>query len=108
MSHVGTLFEKGKKADWTGGHKQTTIWQIDKSLRSETGHSTQKPIDCMRSPILNHDSEYVYDPFCGSGTTVIAAEMSDRKCLAIEINPIYCDVIIERYQQFTGKEATRG
>ena len=62
----------------------------------------------MKRPIENNsrEGEYVYDPFVGSGTTIIAAEMTKRKCLAIEINPTYVDMCVVRWQNFTGKEAT--
>jgi DNA modification methylase len=63
----------------------------------------------MKRPIENNSSpgQAVYDPFVGSGTTIIAAEMTGRVCHAIEINPIYCDVSIERWQNFTGEKARR-
>ena len=95
---------KGKTADWAGDRKQTTLWEIDKPRKSETGHSTQKPIECMERPIRNHKGD-VYDPFVGSGTTLIAAERQRRTCYAIEISPAYCDVAAKRWQAFTGKEA---
>jgi len=74
-----------------------------------TGHSTQKPVECMRRPIENNSSpgQAVYDPFVGSGTTIIAAEMTGRACYAIEIFPAYVDVAIQRWQNFTGQTATR-
>ena len=70
-------------------------------------HPTQKPVELMRRPILNHTKRggAVYDPFLGSGTTLIAAEMTGRACYGLELDPKYCDVIIQRWQQFTGKEA---
>lgn len=96
-------------AHWQGDRSQSTLWQIDKPMKSETGHSTQKPVECMRRPIENNSSpgQAVYDPFVGSGTTIIAAEMAGRTCHAIEISPAYCDVTILRWQQFTGQIATR-
>jgi DNA modification methylase len=98
---------KGSTGHWSGDRKQTTLWQIDKPQKSETGHSTQKPIECMKRPIENNSSpgQAVYDPFVGSGTTIIAAEMTGRACHAIEIHPPYVDVSITRWQNFTGKEA---
>jgi len=62
----------------------------------------------MRRPILNHtkQGELVYDPFLGSGTTLIAAELTERVCLGLELDPRYCDVIVERWQNLTGKQAT--
>ena len=62
----------------------------------------------MRRPIENNSSpgQAVYDPFLGSGTTVIAAEMGGRNCLGLEIDAAYCDVIVQRWQAFTGEKAT--
>ena len=62
----------------------------------------------MRRPIENNSSpgQAVYEPFCGSGTTIIAAEMSGRSCQAIELSPAYVDVAVRRWQAFTGAEAT--
>lgn len=86
----------GKPGLRTDDRKQTTLWQIDKPQKSETGHSTQKPIECMARPIRNHHSEMVYDPFLGSGTTMVACENLSRKCRGIEISPDYCAVILQR------------
>lgn len=98
----------GKVGHYDGGRKQTTLWQIDKPQKSETGHGTQKPVECMKRPIENNSSpgQAVYEPFSGSGTTIIAAEMTGRCCHAIELNPAYVDVAIERWQNFTGQQAT--
>ena len=96
----------GAKGHWSGDRKQTTVWAIP-HRKSETGHGTQKPVECMRRPIENNSSpgQAVYEPFCGSGTTIIAAEMTGRVCHAIELNPAYIDVAVLRWQEFTGKEA---
>jgi DNA modification methylase len=93
----------GKPGLRTDDRKQTTLWQIDKPKKSETGHSTQKPIECMARPIRNHNSEYVYEPFSGSGTTLIACEQLGRKCRAIEIHPPYVAVALQRWADATGK-----
>ena len=82
---------------------RSTLWQIPKPTKSETGHSTQKPVECMARPIRNHDSEFVYEPFSGSGTTIIACEQLGRKCRAIEISPAYVAVAIQRWADATGK-----
>ena len=71
----------------------------------EGGHSTQKPIECMARPMRNHEGD-VYDPFLGSGTTLIAAEQLNRTCYGMEIDPHYCDVIVKRWEDFTGQTAT--
>lgn len=99
---------KGGKGWWSGDRSQTTLWQIAHG-KSETGHSTQKPVECMRRPIENNSNpgQAVYEPFSGSGTTIIAAEMSGRVCLAVELSPAYVDLAVARWQEFTGKKATR-
>lgn len=99
---------KGKVGHYDGGRKQSTLWQIDKPKKSETGHSTQKPVECMKRPIENNSSpgQAVYEPFSGSGTTIIAGEMTGRHVYAIELNPAYVDVAVKRWQEFTGKTAT--
>lgn len=91
---------------WVGDRKQTTLWKIDSPRKSETGHSTQKPIECMRRPMENNSSrgQAVYEPFCGSGTSIIAAEQIGRVCYAMEISPQYVAVIIQRFMDATGIE----
>jgi DNA modification methylase len=98
---------KGGTGHWHGDRSQTTLWRIE-HLKSETGHSTQKPVECMRRPIINNSApgQPIYDGFLGSGTTMIAAEMEGRACLGMEIAPQYVDVIVERWRNFTGKQAT--
>ncbi len=98
---------EGSTGHWCGDHKQTSVWHIDKPQKSETGHSTQKPVECMKRPIENNSShgQAVYDPFVGSGTTIIAAEMTGRCCHAIELHPAYVDVAMMRWQNFTGRTA---
>lgn len=92
---------------WAGDRKQTTVWNIPKPKRNETGHATQKPVECMRRPIENNSSagQAVYEPFSGSGTTLIAAEQTGRICLGLELSPAYVDVAVQRWQQFTGEQA---
>ncbi len=100
--------KKTGKGHWAGDRKQTTLWQIaNKDQDADTVHGTQKPVECMRRPILNNSSpgQAIYEPFMGSGTTLIAAETTGRVCLGIELNPAYVDVAVERWQQFTGQQA---
>lgn len=99
---------RGKTGHWSGDRKQSTVWNIDKPMKSETGHSTQKPVECMRRPIENNSSpgQAVYEPFSGSGTTIIACEMTGRSCYAMELSPAYVDVAVQRWQEFTGEQAT--
>jgi DNA modification methylase len=94
---------KGKNHGWIGDRKQTTIFEAKApnqvagvhTVEDRTEHPTQKPIDCFMM-IRNHDSEFVYDPFLGSGTTMVACQNLKRKCLGIEISPEYCAVILQR------------
>jgi site-specific DNA-methyltransferase (adenine-specific) len=103
---AGYAVKKGKTADWKGDRKQSTVWFIE-HLKSDTGHGTQKPVECMKRPMENNSSpgQAVYEPFSGSGTTIIAGEMCDRCVHAIELNPAYVDVAVTRWQNFTGGEA---
>jgi len=86
---------------------ESTVWEIPKPMKSETGHSTQKPVECMRRPIQNNSlvGDSIYEPFSGSGTTLIAAEETGRICYAMELNPAYVDVAVTRWENFTGKKA---
>jgi DNA modification methylase len=99
---------RGGSANWSGDRKQSTLWQINAREGDGLGHGTQKPVLCMQRPIENNSSpgQAVYDPFCGSGTTIIAAEMTARQCHAVELDPVYVDVAVTRWQRFTGQEAT--
>jgi len=102
------VVRKGKTGHWQGSRTQTTLWEIAHN-KSETGHSTQKPVECMSRPIENNSESgaLVYDPFIGSGTTLIAAEQLNRRCYGMEISPRYCDVIVKRWETLTGKKAER-
>lgn len=101
--------KKGKTANWCGGHEQTTVLEaaspkhiMSGSKEEKLPHPTQKPLQCMAFAIHNHAGD-VYEPFLGSGTTLIAAEQLNRKCYGMEIEPRYVDVIVKRWQKFTGK-----
>jgi len=96
------------RGHWTGDRKQTTLWSIaSRDQDAETVHGTQKPVECMRRPMLNNsgDGDGVYEPFCGSGTAIIAAESTGRICYALELDPRYVDVAVRRWQDFTGEVA---
>lgn len=99
--------KKNAKGHWAAGRDQTTLWKIEHQ-KSETGHGTQKPVEAMKRPIENNSSpgHAIYEPFSGSGTTIIACEMTGRTCHALELDPAYVDVAVERWQEFTGKQAT--
>jgi DNA modification methylase len=100
---------KGRAGHWAGGRNQTTVWQIP-HRRSASGHGTEKPVECMKRPIENNSSpgQAVYEPFSGSGTTIIAAEITGRSCHAIELSPAYVDVAVRRWEDFTGEKAKLG
>jgi DNA modification methylase len=107
--HEPCWYAVRKKGNWTGDRKQTTLWAIPSGGQdTETPHGTQKPVECMRRPLLNNSDrrQAIYDPFLGSGTTLIAAETSGRVCLAVELSPLYVDVAVRRWQAFTGAKAT--
>jgi DNA modification methylase len=78
------------------------------SKEEKFDHPTQKPVALMRKSILNHTKggESVYDPFLGSGTTLAAAEVTGRVCYGLELDPKYVDVVIQRWQGLSGKQAT--
>jgi hypothetical protein len=101
----------GATGHWQGARDQTTVWAIavagGDGEDDATVHGTQKPVEAMRRPMLNNSGAgaAVYEPFAGSGTTIIAAETTRRTCFAMEIDPRYCDVAIERRQRFCGRQA---
>jgi site-specific DNA-methyltransferase (adenine-specific) len=88
-----------------GTHK-TSVWEIDKP-RSNKEHPTMKPVELYINAFLNNSdkNDVVYDGYGGSGTCIIAAEQTSRRARVIEFSPHYCDVIINRWQKFSGKEA---
>jgi DNA modification methylase len=108
--HEPCWYAVREKGNWTGDRKQTTLWSIPSGGQdAETKHSTQKPVECMRRPMLNNSEpgDAVYEPFSGSGTTLIAAQAAGRTFFGLEIDPLFVDVAIRRWQSFTGQAATR-
>lgn len=102
---------EGASARWCGDRTQSTVWDIAPAEQAEdeaTVHGTQKPVECMERPMRNHGSsgDVVYDPFLGSGTSLIAAERCHRLLCALELDPAYVDVAVLRWQKLTGKQAT--
>lgn len=117
FQHEPCWFVRKKNAPWYGKHgaETTTVWQaaspkmiMGGSDEDKFDHPTQKPIELMRRPIVNHlqRGEMVFEPFLGSGTTLAAAEATGRVCCGVEIDPKYVDVVIERWQKMSGKTAT--
>jgi DNA modification methylase len=101
------VVKKGATGHWHGDRSQATLWNIKAREDGGHGHGTQKPIECMKRPIENNSApgDGVYEPFSGSGTTLIAAEQTGRRCYAMELSPQYVDVAIRRWQQYTGQRA---
>lgn len=105
---------KGQDHNWQGSRKEATIWEISnlnafggkkEDGEERTAHSTQKPMECMARPIRNNTEkgQGVYDPFLGSGTTLIACEQNGRICYGIELSPAYCDIIVKRWIKWMQK-----
>jgi DNA modification methylase len=104
------VVRRGKDARWQGGDDKSDVWQITRvndGRDERTDHGTQKPVNCMLIPIENSSEpgDAVYDPFVGSGTTIIAAQIAKRRCFGMDIDPVYCTIAIERWQNFTGRQA---
>lgn len=92
---------------WHGPTNESTLWQIHRDRTCDYRHPTQKPIALAERAIRNSSrrGEVVLDPFCGSGSTLIAADRLGRRCFGLEIDPRYCDAIVRRYLAFVGPEA---
>jgi DNA modification methylase len=116
FQHEPCWFVRKKNSPWYGkAGENSTIWAspspkfiMGGSDEDKFDHPTQKPVDLMRRPILNHlkRGELVYEPFLGSGTTLAAAELTERVCCGMELDPKYVDVIVQRWQSLAGKKAT--
>ena len=92
--------------NYRAGENRTTVWKYDKPRKCDL-HPTMKPVALVANAILDGtlEGDTVLDLFGGSGTTMIAAEQTGRKCLMMELDPHYCDVIIKRWEDFTGRKA---
>jgi len=99
-------WKEGSSHSWYSDRKQTTLLNFDRPTASKL-HPTMKPVELISYLIKNSSKQedIVFDSFLGSGTTIISCEILQRICYGLEFDPIYCDVIIDRWQQFTGKEA---
>jgi DNA modification methylase len=114
--HEPCWYVRKKNAPWFGkAGENSTIWDsaspkfiMGGSDEEKYDHPTQKPVELMRRPILNHTKrgELVYEPFLGSGTTLAAAELTERICYGLELDPKFVDVVVQRWQNLTGKQAT--
>ncbi|CAB4157475.1 COG0863 DNA modification methylase [uncultured Caudovirales phage] len=99
-------FKKGKSVNWSGPTNEVTVWDIKRDSKNEF-HPTQKPVELAQRAIANHTVTNVLDLFGGSGSTLIASEATQKKAFVMELEPKYCDVIIDRWERLTGLTATR-
>src|SRR5437867_1881637 len=116
FQHEPCWYVRKKNAPWYGKPgENSTIWDspspkfiMGGSDEEKFDHPTQKPVELMRRPIINHTKRgaVVYDPFLGSGTTLVATELTGRVCCGLQLDPNYVDVIIGRWQNMSGQEAT--
>ena len=84
------------------------VWEFGRVHGDERhGHATPKPVEMMKRIIISSSKKSLIDPFLGSGSTLIACEKTNRKCYGMELDPHYCDVIVKRWEEFTGKKAER-
>jgi DNA modification methylase len=108
QDHEPCLFGARGKPPFFGPTDQRAVWEIEQPTKNEL-HPTQKPVELFEIPIRNHTrpGQAVLEPFAGSGTQIIAAEKTGRRCFALEIEPLYVDVAVARWEAFTGKKARR-
>ena len=109
---------RGARAHWCGDRTQRTVWDLPNlnplggqasAADAVTGHGTQKPVGLFEIPIRNHTQpgDAVFDPFVGAGTAIIAAETTGRSCRALDIDPVYVQVAVSRWEVFTGESAVK-
>ena len=100
---------KGNRPPFYGEKNQTTAWHIDRDANNKPIHPTQKPVELSVIPLRNHTrvEEICYDSFGGSGSTLIACEKLGRRCFMMEISEMYCDVIIKRWEDYTGRRVAK-
>jgi DNA methylase len=109
---------RGQSSHWQGDRTQSTVWSVPNlnplggernGENAVTGHGTQKPVRLFERAILNHTitTDGVYDPFVGSGTAIIAAEKTGRAGFAMELDPVYVQATVDRWEAYTGTRAVR-
>jgi site-specific DNA-methyltransferase (adenine-specific) len=99
-------YKKNQKVNWSGPSTEVTVWDVKRNAKNSY-HPTQKPVELALRAIGNHTVEIVLDLFGGSGSTLIACESLNKRCYMMELDPKYCDVIIDRWETLTGKTAER-
>jgi DNA modification methylase len=101
-------WREGAEHHWCGDRNQSDVWQIARPAEAPL-HPVMKPLALMERAIANSSNPrgLVLDPFCGSGGTLIACERTDRVCVAIELDPVYVDVAVARWERFSSQNAVR-
>lgn len=101
-------YVKGESDKWYGDLTQTTVWQGKKPAANRL-HPTMKPVEIVQRAVVNSSkrNDIILDLFMGSGTTLIAAQTLERRCYGMELDPIYADVVVQRWEAFMGKKAVR-
>lgn len=105
-------WKQGSQPEHDSNHEFNSVWEVDwegKSRIVGNEHPTQKPVELFARPIRKHTTpgDVVFEPFSGSGSQLIAAEQTGRRCYAMELEPVFVEVAVRRWQAFTGKKATR-
>lgn len=103
-------WKKGSQPPHDGQHDYNSVWEVDFNgkARIATDHPTSKPTELFQRPMRKHTNpgDLCFEPFSGSGSQIIAAELEDRNCYAIEISPAFVDVAIRRWEEATNQKAT--
>jgi len=104
-------WRKGDQPEHDGVHDHDSVWEVDfdgKARSTRAGHPCAKPTELFARPILKHTKpgDIVFEPFSGSGSQIIAAERTGRRCYSMEISPPFVDVAIRRWEKATGEQAT--
>ena len=101
-------WKKGDAPPWYGEKNQTSVWHVGRDA-GKAVHPTQKPVALFEIPMANHtrEGEVCYEPFSGSGSQIIAGERMKRRVFAMELSPRWVDAAVKRWEEFTGKTATR-
>lgn len=99
---------EGEKHYWCGDRNQGDVWEVKKPAKNDL-HPTMKPVELVVRAITNSSkqNDIVLDPFCGSGSTLIACQQTGRICYGMELDPAYCDIIAQRWENHTGQKAKR-
>ena len=118
--HVELVYEThwGRSSDefifycsgqWYGGKAESDVWKLSRGATGDYVHPTQKPVELIERALINSSKagDNVADLFGGSGSTMIASEKLNRKCYMMELDPAYCDVVVERYEKLFDKKAEK-